>query len=247
MTRTGESVSVVIPVYNCERYLGAAIESALAQTERPGEILVVDDGSTDGSAAVARGFGAPVRCLSHPHGGLSAALNRGLEQARGTLLAFLDADDLWVETKLALQLAALAADPALDGVFAHVEQFVSPELDPAAHPALSEAMRVAPGYLAGTLVIRAPAFHRVGPFDTRWQVGNFVDWYLRAQEAGLRDAMLPDVLLRRRLHADNLGIRERAARRAYAQILKLALDRRRHSGDGPPPIETSRPSERHAV
>jgi glycosyltransferase involved in cell wall biosynthesis len=231
MTPSGQSVSVVIPVYNCERYLGAAIESVLAQADRPGEILVVDDGSTDDSAAVARGFGLPVRCLSGPHAGLSAALNRGIEHARGIFLAFVDADDLWVEGKLARQLTALAADPGLDGVFGHVEQFVSPDVDPAARPALSEGMRVAPGYLAGTLVIRAPAFHRVGPFDTRWQVGNFVDWYLRAQEAGLHDAMLPDVLLRRRLHADNLGVRERASRGAYAQILKRALDRRRGHAD----------------
>lgn len=223
----GQSISVVIPVYNCERYLGVAIRSALTQTEPPGEILVVDDGSTDGSAAVARGFGAPVHCLSQPHAGLSAALNRGIERAHGTFLAFLDADDLWTEAKLARQLDALAADPALDAVFGHVEQFVSPELDPAVGPALSDGMRLAPGHLAGTLLIRAAAFHRVGPFDTRWQIGNFIDWYLRAQEAGLRDTMLPEVLLRRRLHTDNMGIRERASRRAYAHILKHALDRRR--------------------
>ena len=111
-TTGGQSISVVIPVYNCERYLGMAIRSALTQTEPPGEILVVDDGSTDGSAAVARGFGAPVHCLSQPHAGLSAALNRGIERAHGTFLAFLDADDLWMETKLARQFDALAAGPA---------------------------------------------------------------------------------------------------------------------------------------
>jgi glycosyltransferase involved in cell wall biosynthesis len=230
MTTGGRSISVVIPVYNCERYLGVAIRSALTQTEPPGEILVVDDGSTDGSAAVARSFGAPVHCLSLPHAGLSAALNRGIERAHGTFLAFLDADDLWMEAKLARQLDALDADLALDAVFGHVEQFVSPELDPSVGPALSDGMRLAPGHLAGTLLIRTAAFHRVGPFDARWQIGNFIDWYLRAQEAGLRDTMLPEVLLRRRLHVDNMGIRERNSRRAYAHILKHALDRRRSLG-----------------
>ena len=232
-------VTAVIPVYNCERYLGAAIRSALAQTEPPGEVIVVDDGSTDGSAGVARGFGAPVRCLSEPHGGLSASLNRGIEQARGAFLAFLDADDLWVEDKLARQVAALAAEPTLDGVFGHVEQFVSPEIDPAGRPALSDALRVVPGYLSGTLLIRAEVCCRVGLFDTRWQVGNFVDWYLRAREAGVRDVMLPEIVLRRRLHADNMGVRERESRSAYARILKHALDRRRRAvGSGAPRPDT---------
>jgi glycosyltransferase involved in cell wall biosynthesis len=231
MSPTGErTVSVIIPVYNCERYLGAAIRSALEQTEPPNDIIVVDDGSKDGSAAVARTFGPPVRCLAEPHRGLSGTLNRGIEEARGAFLAFLDADDLWMEDKLARQLDALCADPMLDAVFGHVEQFVSPDLDPAARPHVSDDLKVAPGQLASALLIRAESFHRVGLFDTRWQVGNFIDWYLRAQEAGLRDAMLPEVVLRRRLHADNMGIRERSSRGAYAQILKQALDRRRRHG-----------------
>ncbi len=224
------SVTVIIPVYNGERYLRMAILSALAQTEPPDEILVVDDGSTDASAVVAREFAPRVRCLSQAHAGLSAALNHGIAQARGSFLAFLDADDLWIEDKLAQQLAALAADPTLDAVFGHVEQFVSPELDPADRPALPEHLRVAPGQLASALLIRADAVKRVGPFDTRWQVGNFIDWYARAQEAGVRDAMLPGIVLRRRLHADNMGTRERTSRSAYALILKQALDRRRRHG-----------------
>jgi glycosyltransferase involved in cell wall biosynthesis len=228
------SVSAIVAVYNGERYLGMAIESALGQTEPPAEILVVDDGSTDGSAAVAKGYGAPVHCISAPHAGLSAALNRGISHARGAFLAFLDADDLWVDVKLARQLDALVADPELDAAFGHVEQFVSPDVEEAARPALPDAVRVAPGYLTGALLIRAAAFHRVGPFDPRWQVGNFIDWYLRAQEAGLRSAMLPEVLLRRRLHADNMGTRERGSRQAYARILKHALDRRRSPADSEP-------------
>ena len=228
------SVSAIVPVYNGERYLGMAIESALAQTEPPSEIIVVDDGSTDGSAAVAKGYGPPVHCLSAPHAGLSAALNHGISHARGAFLAFLDADDLWIAVKLARQLDALAADPGVDAVFGHVEQFVSADVEESARPALPDAVRMAPGYLTGTLLIRSAAFHRVGPFDPRWQIGNFIDWYLRAQEAGLRSAMLPEVLLRRRLHADNMGTRERATRHAYARILKHALDRRRSPAGSEP-------------
>jgi glycosyltransferase involved in cell wall biosynthesis len=224
------AVSVVIPVYNGARYLGEAIRSVLAQTKPPGEILVVDDGSTDASVDIARGFGPGVVCITQSHAGLSAALNEGIERARGALLAFLDADDLWTTSKVARQLHALAVDDALEAVFGQVEQFVSPELDPASTPAIPPGRRWMPGWVLGSMLIRAAALRRVGAFDVRWRIGPFIDWYLRAQDAGLRATMLPEVLLRRRLHTDNLGTRERGLRGDYARILKHALDRRRQAG-----------------
>jgi glycosyltransferase involved in cell wall biosynthesis len=229
---TASDVGVVMPVYNGARYLAEAIGSVLAQDARPGEVIVVDDGSTDDTAAVARGF-APVTCLTQPHGGLSAALNHGIAHARGALLAFLDADDLWTPGRLARQLETLARGADVEAVFGHVEQFVSPELDPATAPALPPGADRMPGWALGAGLFRASALRRVGAFDTRWTIGPFVDWYMRAQEAGLRAAMLPDVVLRRRLHTDNMGTRERAQRGDYARILKHALDRRRASARTP--------------
>ena len=223
------AVSVILPVFNGARYLAEALRSVLGQTEPPGEVLVVDDGSTDGSSEVARGFGPVVTCIMQSHAGLSSALNRGIERARGTLLAFLDSDDLWTERKLSRQLDVLAADERLDAVFAHFEQFVSPELDTAAAPDIPEGGRWLPGWLLGCMVIRTEAFHRVGSFDPQWRIGSFVDWYLRAQDAGLRATMLTDIFMHRRLHTDNMGTREREFRRDYARILKHALDRRRRA------------------
>jgi len=240
---TKESTSVIIPVYNGERYLEAAIASVLAQTAPSGEIVVVDDGSTDRSAEVAQSFGAPVRCAMEPHSGLPGALNRGVELARGAFLAFLDADDLWTADKLARQLEALAANARLAAVFAHVEQFVSPELDPSLAPTLPAGRETGPAYVAGTMLIRTEAFHHVGRFDLRWQIGNFSEWYLRAQDAGLEHLMLPQILLRRRLHRDNMGIRDRASRGDYARILKGAIDRRRRERDATtdPPLGPAGP------
>ena len=119
-------VSVIIPVYNGERYLGEAIESVLAQTYKEVELIVVDDGSTDKSAAVARCF-TDVRYCFQPNSGIGAARNQGADLARGGLLAFLDADDRWVRDKLLWQTKALAADNELAMVFGHVQQFPSPE------------------------------------------------------------------------------------------------------------------------
>jgi glycosyltransferase involved in cell wall biosynthesis len=103
--------SVVIPVFNAERFLGEAIGSALAQTLRPLEILVVDDGSADASRAIAERFGGLVRVLSGPNKGPSAARNRGVREAHGDWIAFLDGDDRWEPGYLRSADAHLEAHP----------------------------------------------------------------------------------------------------------------------------------------
>lgn len=214
------SVSVVIPVFNAEPFLADAIDSILTQHYSPLEIVVVDDGSTDASAAVAARY--PVTLVRQATAGIGAARNAGVSAAAGILLAFLDADDLWLPGKLARQVDALQSDPSLDIVLGHVEHFVSPGTT-AAH----EAPPAGPAYLAGAMLVRRDSFDRVGPFVTDLRVGEFVDWYARAKEAGLKTLVLPDLVLRRRLHDTNTGIRERDSRVDYARVLRAALDRRR--------------------
>src|SRR5437763_5703586 len=104
---TDGRVSVVIPVRNGERFLADAIGSALGQSRPPLEVIVVDDGSSDSTAEVAQAFGSAVHCVSQPPLGVATALNCGVNLARGDLLAFLDADDVWMHEKLELQVAAL--------------------------------------------------------------------------------------------------------------------------------------------
>jgi glycosyltransferase involved in cell wall biosynthesis len=110
-----ERVSVIIPVYNGERYLAAAIQSVLEQTLPPDEIIVVDDGSTDGTAAIVTGLAGasplPIHYIHQQNQGPSAARNRGLRAARSGLVAFLDADDIWDLRKQEIQVAYLAANP----------------------------------------------------------------------------------------------------------------------------------------
>jgi len=220
-------VSVVIPVYNCEQYLAEAIESVLVQTYWPIEIIVVDDGSTDSSADVAQRFPPPVRYRFQPHSGAGAARNRGIDQAQGSFFAFLDADDLWVEDKLARQRAAFDDDAELDMVFGHVRHFHSPELDEDSRKRIPYPAEIMPGYSHATMLIARDAFLRVGLFETNYQVGEFIDWYLRAIEKGLKSMMLPEIVMKRRLHAANIGIRERRSQTDYVRILKASLDRRR--------------------
>src|SRR5256885_11136720 len=117
-------VSVVMPFLNLAQYLGEAIESVLAQTYPSWELLLVDDGSTDGASEIARSYAARhperIRYLEHPghrNRGMSASRNLGLQQSRGALVAFLDSDDVWLPEKLARQVATLDAHPEAQMTF----------------------------------------------------------------------------------------------------------------------------------
>ena len=141
-------------------------------------------------------------------------------------MAFLDADDLWEPGKTELQLAAIAANPGVELVFGHVEHFLSPELVDTGADAFRHGGPV-PASVASAALVSRSAFERVGLFPTDRAVGEFLDWHLRAREAGLRELMLPDVVARRRVHGDNSTFRLRDRRGEYAEILKASLDRRR--------------------
>ena len=214
-----ELVSVVIPAWNGAAFLGEAIASVLDQEGGPVEAIVVDDGSSDDTAAVALRFGEPVRVLRQAHAGIGAARNRGVAAAHGELLAFLDGDDTWPPGKLRLQRTALDADPTLDMVFGHVVQFNGAGEDGPPTPAL----------LGGTSLIRMACFRRVGPFREDLRVGEFIDWMARARELGQRFTVLDPVCLRRRLHEHNTG-RLSDGRADYAKVVRAALQRKRGAG-----------------
>lgn len=224
------TVSVIIPAYNCQRYVGEAIESVLAQTYRPLEVIVVDDHSTDQTAEIARRF-AQVQCVSQAHAGAGAARNLGAALARGALLAFLDADDRWTLYKLSRQVEALGERPDLDMVFGCVRQLhAGSEWEEGIAKSDGPDLQLMPGFIAGTMLIRRETFHRVGEFKTEFKVGEFIDWYGRARDLGLRSMCLPDLLLWRRIHQTNQGIVERASVSDYAKVMKACLDRRRNGG-----------------
>ena len=224
-------VSVVVPAFNSERYLAEAVESALGQTHPPFEVIVVDDGSSDGTAEAAAAFGERIRYERQPNAGIGGARNTGVELASGDHLAFLDADDRWEPDKLERQLAALRSDPAPDIVLGHARQFVSPELSAQERAKLICPEEPQPGYLASCMLLSRATFERVGPFATELDFGEFIDWIARAKELDLRMLMLDATVLWRRLHDTNQGVRLRDRRGAdYAQVIKASLDRRRAGG-----------------
>jgi len=220
-------ISVVIPCYNAEAYLAETIESALRQNADPLEVVVIDDGSTDGSAGVARRFGGAVRYEYQANAGISAARNRGVELVAGRYLAFLDADDVWPEGSLTLRREMLRAYPGTACVFGAVEEFVSPDLheDPGSRIPLTHPAQLA--RLAGSILIERDAFVRVGFFDPRLPVGETIDWVARAEGVGISMRMADVGVLRRRIHRDNTVTREKARPNDYLRALRTTLARRR--------------------
>ena len=221
-------VSCIVPAYNAERWLGDALESILAQTYQPLEILVVDDGSTDGTPDVVASFGERIVGLRQPNAGPASALNRGLGASRGELVAFLDADDLWPPRKLELQAARLSAAPELAACYGLVQNFWTDDVKIEAealrgHRILSPL----PGLVTGTLLARRSTFDRLGPFvDQRHAYA--LDWALRLKHAGLAHEVLDEVLLLRRYHQGNMS-RDGGARSRdqVLDLLKRNLDARR--------------------
>jgi glycosyltransferase involved in cell wall biosynthesis len=221
------SIGVFIPAFNAAPYIAEAIESVLAQLPGDAEVVVVDDGSTDATAAVAARFGSPVRVVGVPHGGIASAINAAIAEMRAPILASIDADDRWLPGKLEKQLAALAAEPSLDAVFGFVRQFVSPDLPAARAAQMVFSGQPIAGFMRGAMLIRRAAYDRVGPMETDLKVGEFISWYSRGVDAGLKGKLLPDLVYERRIHGANTVLLERDARSDYLRIVKATLDRRR--------------------
>ncbi len=224
-------VTAAIPVRNGEAYLAEAIESVLAQSRPCDQVIVVDNGSTDGSAEIARRYAPAVELVSEPRVGIGAARNAALRAAGGSHIAFLDADDLWEPDKTALQLAALRAGPELQIVFGHVRQFVSPELDAGEAAALNVPSDPQPGMYIGAMLATRTAIEAIGPWPEDVTVSDGLSFMLRMRELGIASAMLGETVTLRRVHGANHSIQNRSERAEFARLLKRSLDRRRGRGD----------------
>lgn len=227
-------ISCIVPVFNGEHYLGEALESILNQTYRPLEVIVVDDGSTDGTATVAAPYGDRVRYFREDNAGAPTARNFGVGVAQGEFAAFLDADDLWYPEKLQRQMARFEARPELDLCVTHLQNFWAPELEK--EKSRFKDHRFAeplPGYVTTTLLARGKVFETVGRFNPAFKLGDNMDWFLRAAEAGAVMELLPDVLMYRRIHGSNIsigpggGAMNSSMQNSLLQVMKASLDRRR--------------------
>ena len=198
-------VSVVIAAWNAEAYIAEAIESVLGQTVPPDEVIVVDDGSTDGTRGILDRFGERIVALGQANSGQAVTVNKGLAIARGELIGFCDADDLWTPRKLEMQLALLERDSSIEAAFGKVQQFVSPDVPDEHRARLAPDIETMPGELKQCMLIRRVALDRFGLFDETLPATFFIAWLGRAKQSGLKTAHVDDIVVRRRLHLGNGG------------------------------------------
>jgi len=211
-------VSVVIPVYNGQAFIGRAIESILRQTHPANEIIVVNDGSQDRTLEVVEGFGGCVKVITTPNRGVSSARNTGISACTSTFIAFLDADDEWSNNKIERQMQFLAKHPdvglcccdylvddgrALRSHFSFVEQ---ENQCPVADWNKQGLSILAKGNFIGTasaVIVRRSLLETVGGFDSRFKQAEDYDLWMRCALAS-KIGVVPEVLLRKIGHENNL-------------------------------------------
>ena len=218
-------ISVIIPTYNTASYISEAIDSILKQTILVDEIIVIDDGSTDNTREIVEKL--PVKYLYQKNMGAGVARNQGVKLAKNELIAFLDADDLWLPKKLEEQLNVFATKPSVNMVFGYVEHFFSPDIDDTIRQKVSCPTKPQKGISPITLLIHKTDWNKVGEMNTSLGIGEFIEWYGRAKDAGLTTYHLDEIVAKRRLHNNNQGLKKRDLRSDYLQILKARINQQR--------------------
>ncbi len=219
-------VSVILPVYNTAHLLPEAVRSVRAQRFEALEIVIVNDGSTDDTQEVIDGLGPDVRSFYQENQGPAAARNFALRESVGEVIAMLDADDLWPDGKLAMQLERLQRDEQLQVVGGRTE-LVSHDGTSLGPERFEGDDRRYSSVNLGACLFRRSAFDRVGFFDEGLRFSEDQDWFLRAREQGLPMLFLKEVTLIYRRHQGNMTLGKNGHDLMLPQVIRRSLQRRR--------------------
>lgn len=219
-------VSVIIPARDASRFLAEAVGSIREQEVTGVEVIVVDDGSSDDTAELAQQLGTRT-IQTAPHG-ISHARNQGLEAARGELIAFLDADDMWTRDSLRRRIEVLDRRPDVEFVFGRMREFKDEQRPPPAWLRVDDS--AGPAGVLPTFLVRRGAAEHIGPFDEALVLAEDLDWISRLQDAGHRGHRLDEVLLLRRRHADSITVRQAHLNAAAVKTaMRRSIQRKRAS------------------
>ncbi|WP_309386012.1 glycosyltransferase family 2 protein [Cerasicoccus frondis] len=219
------TVTSGIVVYNGEDFLSEAIESVLAQTYVPQEIIVVDDGSTDATPDIACCY-PQIRLIQQENQGEGAARNRVIQEASGDYIAFLDHDDCWVPEKLTKQVEALQADPERQFALCRVKIKIEPGTEDTEW-ALTEKTEQIGAYFPSALLARKSAFNQIGGFRTDVAVGVDIDWFLRSFDHEAPHITLEEPLFIRRIHGSNAMKQHDYMRKSMFLFLRESIKRKK--------------------
>jgi len=224
MAKVNPLISVIIPVFNCERYLRQAIESVISQNYKPLEIIIVDDGSTDNSASVAKKFSF-IKYIYQENSGAAAARNKGLSLVQGEYITFLDSDDLYINDSLSLLSNYLSQNPTVDIVEGRLQQIYQNKKTG------KFEVKFQPFYhcLLGCSIFRKSVFKKVDNFEERLTYIDDVDWFTRAWELDIKKYRLDFTSLYYRKHENNLTNNTKGKSQDITLHFKLKLDRQRNN------------------
>ncbi len=198
-------VSIIMPVYNGEKYVTQALESLFKDVYRPIEVIAVDDGSSDNTAQIVLQYD-DIQYIYQDHQGVASARNKGITASSGEIIAFLDCDDIWQPNRLTATVIFFRKHPEIGYVLGKQMMFVGPghDVPPWVKPEWLKDSQDASN--TGVLVARRVTFDRVGLFNKDIG-GEDTEWLVRASEAGVPMARLPEVVLHRRIHGENLSLK----------------------------------------
>lgn len=228
-------ISVIIPVLNGERFLAAAINSVRLQHVTPLEIIVIDDGSTDGTAALVSTLGDDIRYLFQINQGPSAARNAGVRMANGEIIAFLDADDIWPANRLNLLLKRLHKEPSLEIVLGRL-QFTGQLTEAEQKMRFERPGNVAMSPHLGSGIYKKSVFSKVGLFDENLFHYEDYEWFMRARENDISMIILKEVTYIYQKRPDSLSRQQTPNAKHFIHILKMSLERRRQQHPGALPV-----------
>jgi glycosyltransferase involved in cell wall biosynthesis len=218
-------ISVIVPVFNGERFIREALESIVSQGYPSLEIIVIDDGSTDTTKDIIEELPFEVRYFRQDNLGPAAARNKGIREATGEFVAFIDVDDLWPENNLTMLAKELLADKDIDVIhgYAQLARYndVTHECEYAGNPAESF-----PCYI-GAALYRRSVFTKVGLFDPTLLFGEDTDWFKRAEELKVNIRRLEEVTLIVRRHGKNMTSAKDMVELNHLRVFKKSLDRMR--------------------
>ncbi|MEE9190605.1 MAG: glycosyltransferase family A protein [Candidatus Neomarinimicrobiota bacterium] len=220
------SISVIIPVYNSARFIHDTINNILKQSMTPFEIIVIDDGSTDGSGELVKTTYPDIQYRYQNNQGPAAARNAGLKIARGNAIAFQDSDDLWPKNKLELQAAYLNQNPAVDIILGQTQVYVQ-RSNSSGEKIYVKFKDPWPALMFHSALIRKGVFETAGFIDETFQYAEEVDWFLRAKEIGVDIRFIKETVLFYHRHQDNMSKLIRSDKKYFITALKKSLSRRR--------------------
>lgn len=217
-------ISVIISVYNADRYLSESLDSVLNQSMPAKEIIVINDGSTDQSVKILKSYGKKIKLIDRENKGVPYSINEGLSLVKQPWVAFNDGDDIWAQNKLELQYKYLLKNRDLRILFGMMQQFISPELSETDKASIYVPDSPEKALIRPAMLAHQSVFEDHGLFNTTLKVGDFIEWFQRIKENGVKFGFIEEVIYRRRLHKNSLSS-EKGIKDDFLRILKAKLDR----------------------